>query len=139
MFNRVNSEEFVGRTGIFKLEGNYMFASYLIRLRANSLVKPEYLNVFLNSKYGKMFIKRFSRRAVNQANVNAQELQSIMIPLLSLKIQQKISDMCDKAWNNYNNAKIQFLQAEKILEKELSWNLPKSTHVETYLYNVKKH
>ena len=34
LFNRVNSEEFVGRTGIFKLKGNYVFASYLVRLRA---------------------------------------------------------------------------------------------------------
>ena len=32
LFNRTNSIEHVGRTGIFDLEGPYCFASYLIRL-----------------------------------------------------------------------------------------------------------
>ena len=55
LFNRVNAEEFVGRTGIFKLKGDYVFASYLIRLRVkpNSEILPDYLNLFLNTKYGK--------------------------------------------------------------------------------------
>jgi type I restriction enzyme, S subunit len=35
LFNRTNSFELVGRTAIFDLEGDYIFASYLIRLRTN--------------------------------------------------------------------------------------------------------
>ena len=51
LFNRVNSEEFVGRTGIYKLSGNHVFASYLVRLQTkeNELL-PDYLNIFLNTK-----------------------------------------------------------------------------------------
>ena len=50
-FNRVNSDEFVGRTGIFKGGPKSVFASYLIRLRIkeNGLITPDYLNIFLNS------------------------------------------------------------------------------------------
>lgn len=33
LFNRTNSFELVGRTGLFNLNGNYVFASYLIRLK----------------------------------------------------------------------------------------------------------
>lgn len=36
LFNRVNSEEFVGRTGIFKESVGGVFASYLIRLTPKS-------------------------------------------------------------------------------------------------------
>ena len=36
LFNRTNSYELVGRTGIFNLDGEYMFASYLLRLKINS-------------------------------------------------------------------------------------------------------
>ena len=32
IFNRTNSFELVGRTAIFKISGDYVFASYLIRL-----------------------------------------------------------------------------------------------------------
>ena len=138
LFNRVNSEEFVGRTGIFKLEGNYMLASYLVRLRTNSFIKPDYLNVFLNSKYGRIFIKRFSRRAVNQVNVNAQELQSILIPILSMKIQQKISNMCDDAWTYYQDSNTQYQCAENMLKSELKINYDDFTSVSTYSQNMKK-
>jgi len=53
-FNRVNSEEFVSRTGIFKLDLDAVFASYLIRIRPkkDGNILPDYLNIFLNSSYG---------------------------------------------------------------------------------------
>jgi restriction endonuclease S subunit len=90
-FNRVNSEEFVGRTGIFKLNTDSVFASYLIRLQPKEgVILPQYLNIFLNSKYGKKQIDRYKRRAVNQANVNAQELQEFIIAIPSKDFQEKI-------------------------------------------------
>ena len=138
LFNRVNSEEFVGRTGIFKLDGQYMFASYLIQLRTNSSMNPNYLNVFLNSKYGKMSIKQLSRRAVNQSNVNAKELRSIFTPVPPITFQNKISRVCDKAWNNYYAAKIKFTASQKTLDRELKIELLDHSHIETYHYNIKK-
>ena len=79
-FNRVNSEEFVGRTGIYKLDNlKSVFASYLIRARVKSggEILADYLNIFLNSSYGLRQIRKYTRRAVNQANVNAEELKQI--------------------------------------------------------------
>src|SRR5207249_4839211 len=44
LFNRTNSFEHVGRTGIFLLDGDYAFASYLVRLVVNrDLVNPLFL------------------------------------------------------------------------------------------------
>ena len=125
MFNRVNSEEFVGRTGIYKLIGDYVFASYLIRLRTNSKLEPDVLNLFLNSKYGKLSIRKLSRRAVNQANVNAQELQSILIPNFSKNFQEKISKICNESWNLIVNARKKMINAEQSLLEITMYSKPK--------------
>lgn len=123
LFNRVNSEELVGRTGIFKLEGDYVFASYLIRVRIkpNSGILPDYLNIFLNSKYGKKQIRRFTRRAVNQANVNAEELKKFKIALINLDIQKNVSDLSNNAWEKLSISKSFFSKAEKLLLKEFDF------------------
>ena len=117
LFNRVNSEEFVGRTGIFKLVGNYVFASYLIRLRVkeDTEITPDYLNIFLNTKFGKKQIKRFSRRAVNQTNVNAEELKDFKIPLIDRDIQDELSNISDVIWKNIKTSKDLYKKAENLL------------------------
>lgn len=117
LFNRVNSEDFVGRTGIFKLEGNYVFASYLIRLRVrpSSKVLPDYLNIFLNTKYGRRQIKRFLRRAVNQANVNAEELKNFKIAIIEKSIQKEVGRLSDEAWKGIELSKALYFQAEDLL------------------------
>ena len=49
LFNRTNSFELVGRTVIFDIEGDYVFASYLIRLTTDEQrLNPFYLNHLLN-------------------------------------------------------------------------------------------
>jgi len=121
LFNRVNSEEFVGRTGIFKLDLKSTFASYLIRLQIkdNSGIIPDYLNIFLNSKYGLKQIRKFSRRAVNQANVNAEELKEIKIPVLSINFQKEIEKLSNESWQNFELSESLYSQAEDLLLEEL--------------------
>lgn len=120
LFNRVNSEEFVGRTGIYKLSGNHVFASYLVRLQTKeSELLPDYLNIFLNTKYGILSIRRMSRRAVNQANVNAQELKAIKILLAPLKFQEEIKDLLEKSHGLFEQSKVLYSQAETLLLEEL--------------------
>jgi hypothetical protein len=119
LFNRVNAEEFVGRTGIFKLDGDYTFASYLIRLRTNKNLLPDYLNIFLNSNYGIKQIKRFRRRAVNQANVNAEELKQIKIAILPQKFQEEIEKLANSSWDHFEAAKFLYQQAEDLLLESL--------------------
>lgn len=102
LFNRVNSLEFVGRTGIYKYskETNRVFASYLVRLNTDETqVLPDYLNIFLNCKYGVKQIKRKARPAVNQANVNAEELKRIELPIAGNKLQQSITNICNTAFD----------------------------------------
>jgi restriction endonuclease S subunit len=130
LFNRVNSEEFVGRTGIFKLTGNYVFASYLVRLRIRSGVDilPDYLNIFLNTEFGKKQIRRFSRRAVNQANVNAEELRNFKICIIPMAVQEQIAGLCRDAWNDIERSKSLYHDAEKLLLEKLGLDDFKPQH-----------
>ncbi len=90
LFNRTNSIEHVGRTGIFMLDGDYCFASYLIRLTIKDNIDPSYINLYMNTTTFQTGIKQFATRAIGQANINATSLQAYKIPLPPLKVQREI-------------------------------------------------
>jgi len=97
LFNRTNSKELVGKTTTFNIDGEYVFASYLIRLVPDrSIVVPEFISVFLNSRAGKKILFDISRQAIGMANINAQELCSINIPLPPLDLQQEFAEIVSK-------------------------------------------
>jgi type I restriction enzyme S subunit len=52
LLNRTNSLDLVGKVGLFDLEGDFVFASYLIRLVVNSPNDSRFVNYFLNSYEG---------------------------------------------------------------------------------------
>jgi len=92
LFNRTNSYELVGRTGIFTLDGDYTFASYLIRLRPKKeLVDPQFLTFYLI--YSNDRLRQLATRAVHQANINATNLQSFTIIIPSLSEQKKAAEI----------------------------------------------
>ncbi len=91
LFNRTNSFEHVGRTGIFDLEGDYCFASYLIRLTiTDGKADPFFVNAFMNSDSFQQGIKQFASRAIGQSNINAKSLASYPIPFPPIVTQQAI-------------------------------------------------
>lgn len=97
LFNRTNSPELVGKTAVFKSRPQpFSFASYLIRVR---LVKdgalPEYVAAYINSLYGRQWVKSVVTQQVGQANVNGTKLQALMIPLPPLGEQRRIVDELD--------------------------------------------
>jgi len=80
LFNRTNSYELVGRTGIFMLDGDYVFASYLIRLRPKyDIIDAYFLTFYLIFSNDR--IRQLATRAVHQANINATNLQKVKLPL----------------------------------------------------------
>ena len=92
LFNRTNSFEWVGRTGIYYQNDDIQrtFASYLVRLNPKDSILPEYLCAYLNCKYGEWDVKRRARQSINQTNVNPEEVKEIEIPILDIDLQQKI-------------------------------------------------
>ena len=91
LFNRTNSFEHVGRTGVFDLEGAYCFASYLIRLSMSEVcANPFYINAFMNTERFQNGIKQYATRAIGQSNINARSLAAYLIPLPPITTQNQI-------------------------------------------------
>lgn len=123
LFNRTNSQVFVGRTGIYRKfsEEPYVFASYLIRLTPNSnVILPEYLTAFLNTEHGIKDVKRRARISINQSNVNAEEIKRVQIPLLSKDFQLKIKDCFDNFFNHIRESESTFALAQNAILKDLN-------------------
>jgi len=91
LFNRTNSKELVGKCAVFKLEDEYIFASYLIRVKIDGTkATPDFIAYVINSRIGRQQIDALSRQIIGQANVNSEELRSLQIPLPPLDVQKAI-------------------------------------------------
>lgn len=92
LFNRTNSMELVGKTGLFDLGGEFVFASYLLRLvmEANGLL-PEVLTHYLNQKLVQQRLKGLAARGVSQSNISAARLRTFLVPLPPMPEQWEIA------------------------------------------------
>ena len=114
LFNRTNSPELVGKTGIYQSKEPAIFAGYLIRINyKEDVILPVYLNYVLNSETIRNYGFSVMAKSVNQANINGTILKSYKIPLPPLSEQQKIVSEIEKI-----EEKI------KVLETEIS-EIPK--------------
>ncbi len=97
LFNRTNSPELVGKTGIYQSKEPAIFAGYLIRINyKEDVILPVYLNYVLNSETIRNYGFSVMAKSVNQANINGTILKSYKIPLPPLSEQQKIVSEIEK-------------------------------------------
>ena len=90
LFNRTNSIEHVGKTGLFDLDGDYCFASYLVRVVPDtSKVLPKFLEKMMNSSVFLMEAKGKASKSINQANINATIMRNLKVPVPTLAEQRK--------------------------------------------------
>ena len=86
LFNRTNSMEYVGRVGIVNEDMDAVFASYLVRLVADtSQIDSWFLNFCLNSNQVKNRYRRYATPAVQQANINPRNLRKTLLAFPSLE------------------------------------------------------
>ncbi|MCQ2314760.1 MAG: restriction endonuclease subunit S [Bacteroidales bacterium] len=122
LFNRTNSFEWVGRTGVYYQNDNIerTFASYLVRFNPiESVILPEYFCAFLNTKQGIRDIKRRARQSINQTNVNPEEVKEIEIPILDMDFQLQIQEYFERA----NLCRLKSLSLYKDAEMQLLFEL----------------
>ena len=138
LFNRTNSQPFVGRTGIFRKfsDEDIVFASYLVRINPNpEIVTPEYLTAFLNTRYGMLDVKRRARISINQSNVNPEELKRVEIPLLCDELQSEITFSYDKAFSLIQASEAKFHQSQTLILSELGLANWQPQHRLTFVRN----
>lgn len=98
LFNRTNSKELVGKTGLWGGGLDAVVASYFIRLRVKQdLLSPVYLWAFMNARHMKRVLFDTARGAIGQANINSKELRSFRIGLPPLPLQDAFKRYVDFA------------------------------------------
>jgi type I restriction enzyme S subunit len=91
LVNRTNSAQLVGKCAVFDLDGDYVFASYLIRLRLDpACAEPRLVASYINSPAGRAYMLSERKQMTGQANVNATKLKALPIPLPSPEEQRRI-------------------------------------------------
>lgn len=92
LFNRTNSKELVGKTGIWDRSIEAVFASYFIRLRVDQAkVAPTFLWAFMNTAHMKRILRSTARGAIGQANINATELKALPLYKPPMATQERFA------------------------------------------------
>lgn len=116
LFNRTNSPELVGKTAVFRGQMSpCSFASYLISVRFSEHYIPELASTFINSAYGKRWIKSVVVQQVGQANVNGSKLSALAVPLPpfdeQVEIIAKLNEQLDQVVQQLNNIEVSLKQS----------------------------
>ena len=100
LFNRTNSIELVGKTAVFDLPEDMIIAGYIIRVRLTEKMLPEVLSQYMNLEALKGILRGMAKGAVNQANINAQELQSIKVYIPEMELQKQFVKMKEQIYKS---------------------------------------
>ncbi|WP_295399443.1 restriction endonuclease subunit S [uncultured Thiocystis sp.] len=92
LYNRTNSPDQVGKAALFLgCKGDEVtFASYLVRLRVNHRIIPEFLNYAVNCAGFLAFARRLAIPSVQQSNLNSTRYARMFIPLPPISEQRSI-------------------------------------------------
>lgn len=96
LFNRTNSRELVGKTGIYRGDRQAIFAGYLVHVRQSSGLDPEYLNLVLNSPMAREWCWEVKSDGIGQSNISASKLALFPFPLPPLAEQLRIVSTTDR-------------------------------------------
>lgn len=124
LFNRTNSKELVGKCEVFEEDGDWVFASYLIRVRVDArCVLPQFVSAFLNCPAGRIQIDQVSRQIAGMTNVNAEELRLLEVPLPPVDVQSRLMAELDAARAERDRALAEAESLPARLDDEISAHL----------------
>ena len=103
LFNRTNSYELVGKAAIFDIEGDFVFASYLIRTVPDTTqLLPQYLHYWLNWDRVQRRLRTLATRGASQSNISASKLKRLQIGLPPIQEQMQAVDILSAADGQLN-------------------------------------
>ena len=129
LFNNTNSQELVGKTAYFDLDGNFTSSNHITRIQTDTnRLLPQYLAIVLNVYQRNKVFFNICVNWNNQSGVNVELLKNLLIPLPPIPTQQHIIDLMDKAYKakkeKENKAKELLDSIDSYLLEELGIILP---------------
>ena len=92
LFNNTNSQEQVGKTALFDIEGSFVCSNHITRIATNeSALLPEYLTAVLNAYQRLKVFYSICTNWNNQSGVNVDLLRKLTIPVPSIEKQRDIA------------------------------------------------
>lgn len=116
LFNRTNSKELVGKSGVVNFDFSGTWAGYLIRLRFNQDLSPYYLRYLFAQKKYRNYFSSIGKQAGGQANINVDELSETMIDWYPLETQRQIVEKLDKQMQALEGVRMLKSEAQKRIE-----------------------
>jgi type I restriction enzyme S subunit len=121
LINRTNSKELVGKCAVFHSSDEYVFASYLIRIRINKTIAlSDYVAFLINSPLVRQQIDALSRQIIGQANINTEELRSLKLPLPPIAVQQELIKKIMSARDNATELRMQAHETESTAQRSVA-------------------
>ena len=77
------------KTCVYNRDEMMVLAGFVVRVRVNELVLPEFLSAFMNTDASKQMLLGMCKTAIGQANINAQELQNVAIYIPPIDLQKE--------------------------------------------------
>ena len=99
---RSGSKEHVGKSVIFDLDGEWTFASFILRVRTNSLMNNRFLWRLLNHMRKYDIFGRSTSQQVN-FKMNASYFREVSVVVPPLSAQEYIIGLLSKLWNTQRN------------------------------------
>lgn len=125
LFNRTNSYELVGKSGVYHGSNDLMtFASYLIRVQFSKNISTDFINYYINSSFCRTTqLEPEIIQQNGQANFNGTKLKNIICPLPPLHEQhfitnklERLIQLCDELQQSIQQSKE---QNERLLQQVL--------------------
>lgn len=142
LFNNTNSQDIVGKTALFDINGEYFCSNHITRIFVNKKkILPEFLWIVLNSYQRQNIFYKICTNWNNQSGINNQVLKDLRIPVPDLNKQHQIVDIFSSAFLNkqqkYEEAKFIINSIEEYTLRELRINFVKPKLSNTFTVQYK--
>lgn len=128
LFNRTNSADLVGKTGIFRdgQDEPYVFASYLVRIAVDrKKADPDFICLFMNAHIAQCRLRALATPGVSQYNINPTNLRKdFLVPLPPLREQKRIGAIAAE-WEAALESTSRLIEARSAYKKGLMQRLLK--------------
>ena len=95
IFNRTNSQEWVGKVAYYEGSIPAIYAGYLVRFRTIE-IDSHYVTQAMCSPYERDWCNRVKTDGVNQSNINVKKLKAFLLPVPPLAEQRRIVAALDR-------------------------------------------